>query len=179
MGQFASTTSAQLAGIISDKTGSGSLVFGSAPMLTTPNIVGSGNGSNAAAGSVGEFLSVSVASGSAVSLTSNTAATIATLSLSPGDWDVWGNIWTAPAGTTAQTLTVAGINIAASLPTAPGNGALVQYPFSVAAGAAIGAPVGTVRINISTATTVYLVCLSQFASGTNGAYGFLGARRRR
>ena len=35
LAQFAATTSAQLAGIISDETGSGSLVFGTSPTLTT------------------------------------------------------------------------------------------------------------------------------------------------
>lgn len=35
---FASTTSSQLAGVISDETGSGALVFGTSPALTTPNI---------------------------------------------------------------------------------------------------------------------------------------------
>lgn len=35
---FAATTSAQLAGVISDETGSGSLVFATSPTLTTPNI---------------------------------------------------------------------------------------------------------------------------------------------
>lgn len=35
---FASTTSAQLAGVISDETGSGSLVFGTSPTLATPTI---------------------------------------------------------------------------------------------------------------------------------------------
>lgn len=35
---FASTTSAQLAGVISDETGSGALVFGTSPDLTTPDI---------------------------------------------------------------------------------------------------------------------------------------------
>jgi len=35
---FSSTTSSQLAGIISDETGSGALVFATSPSLTTPNI---------------------------------------------------------------------------------------------------------------------------------------------
>lgn len=35
---FAATTSAQLAGVISDETGSGSLVFGTSPTLATPTI---------------------------------------------------------------------------------------------------------------------------------------------
>lgn len=38
LGQFASTTSAQLAGIMSDETGSGALVFGTSPTLTTPTL---------------------------------------------------------------------------------------------------------------------------------------------
>lgn len=38
LSQFAATTSAQLAGVISDETGSGALVFATSPSLTTPNI---------------------------------------------------------------------------------------------------------------------------------------------
>jgi hypothetical protein len=38
LGQFASTTSLQLAGVISDETGSGSLVFATSPTLVTPNL---------------------------------------------------------------------------------------------------------------------------------------------
>lgn len=38
LGVFGTTTSSQLAGIISDETGSGALVFGTSPTLTTPNI---------------------------------------------------------------------------------------------------------------------------------------------
>lgn len=38
LSQFAATTSAELAGVISDETGSGSLVFAASPTLITPNI---------------------------------------------------------------------------------------------------------------------------------------------
>jgi hypothetical protein len=51
LGQFASTTSAQLAGVISDETGSGALVFANTPTLVTP-VLGtptSGNLSNCTA----------------------------------------------------------------------------------------------------------------------------------
>jgi hypothetical protein len=40
LAQFASTTSAQLAGVISDETGSGSLVFATSPTLSGPSITG-------------------------------------------------------------------------------------------------------------------------------------------
>lgn len=38
LSQFAATTSAQLAGVISDETGSGSLVFATSPVLVTPTL---------------------------------------------------------------------------------------------------------------------------------------------
>ena len=40
LAQFASTTSAQLAGVISDETGSGVLVFGTSPTISTPTLTG-------------------------------------------------------------------------------------------------------------------------------------------
>jgi hypothetical protein len=42
LNQFAATTSAQLAGVISDETGSGALVFGTSPTLTTVTISSGG-----------------------------------------------------------------------------------------------------------------------------------------
>lgn len=39
---FAATTSAQLAGVISDETGSGALVFGTSPTIATPTVSGGG-----------------------------------------------------------------------------------------------------------------------------------------
>jgi len=41
LGFFAATTSSQLAGVVSDETGSGAAVFGTSPSLTTPSISGS------------------------------------------------------------------------------------------------------------------------------------------
>lgn len=40
LNQFAATTSAELAGVISDETGTGSVVFGTSPSLTTPALSG-------------------------------------------------------------------------------------------------------------------------------------------
>lgn len=72
LNQFAATTSAQLAGVISDETGSGALVFATSPTLVTPNIgVATGTsfnsitglssttpGANAGSGSVGTSTTV-------------------------------------------------------------------------------------------------------------------------
>lgn len=40
LGQFAATTSAQLAGVLTDETGSGAAVFGTSPTITTPIVSG-------------------------------------------------------------------------------------------------------------------------------------------
>lgn len=40
LSQFSSTTSSQLAGVISDETGSGSLVFSNAPTISSPTLLG-------------------------------------------------------------------------------------------------------------------------------------------
>lgn len=65
LSQFASTTSAQLLGIISDETGSGSLVFGTSPTIGTPTISG-GTINNASVGattpSTGAFTTLSASS---------------------------------------------------------------------------------------------------------------------
>ncbi|MFM0630785.1 hypothetical protein [Paraburkholderia xenovorans] len=63
LAQFAATTSAQLAGVISDETGSGALVFGTSPTIGSPAISG-GTISNAPiSGSTGAFTTLT-ASGS-------------------------------------------------------------------------------------------------------------------
>ncbi len=65
LGQFASTTSAQLATVISDETGTGILVFGTSPTIVTPTIASFANAnhdhSNSAGG--GNISSTAVASG--------------------------------------------------------------------------------------------------------------------
>ena len=49
LSQFAATTSAELAGVVSDETGSGSLVFGTSPTITTLAISTTGASNKAAA----------------------------------------------------------------------------------------------------------------------------------
>lgn len=54
---FAATTSAQLAGVISDETGSGSLVFATSPSLTTPTLgVASATSINFGGGALSTFV---------------------------------------------------------------------------------------------------------------------------
>jgi hypothetical protein len=72
--------------------------LGTDSKVHVPNTVvlkGVTDASNAIAGNVGEFLSASQAT--ATALTTATTLNLATLSLSPGDWDVWGQIIFTPS----------------------------------------------------------------------------------
>jgi len=103
LGSFGATTSAQLAGVISDETGSGSLVFASSPTLTTPNIgVASGtsltltgdaaiNGGDITTTSTG---TATVFNTNATTLNMGGAATQINIGASSGDVDIAGALQT-------------------------------------------------------------------------------------
>jgi lysophospholipase L1-like esterase len=147
---------------------------------STAGIVGTATNDNANAGSVGEFISSTVLIGSAVALTNATTANVTSISLTAGDWDVTGNVWTNPAGSTTQSLFAAAISTtSATFPTAPASGGSIQLPYAAATGTAIGGPVGRTRLSLSGTTTVFLVVNVNFAASTNSAFGFIGARRVR
>lgn len=136
----------------------------------------------AAAGNIGEYISSQVGSGSAVSLSTGTSADITSIILTPGDWDVWGNLTTAPAGTTTQSDIKGWINtVSATDPTPPNQGCYAEIQTSIAAGLSQTLSTGMMRVSVPTGgpQTVYLSTTVAFATSTLSAYGFLGARRRR
>lgn len=135
---------------------------------------------NAPTGFLGEYLEQEVLAGAAVPLTTTVPANIATLSLTPGDWDVWGSIFSTVAGGTTTQAFIGWIStVSATAPTAPGKGAFMLDPRAVAAGSNCGAPVGTRRISIAVPTTVYLSMRMDFGVSTAAGYGIIAARRRR
>jgi hypothetical protein len=173
-------SSANLAAAITDETGSGSLVFGTSPTLTTPNIVGTSTNNNASAGSVGEVIESTVLTASAVSMTSGATTNITSISLTAGDWDVWGNIWFKPAAGTIMSYTASAITTtSATFPTPPNGGASNTLRLTFPASVEQGFPVGMMRLSLSATTTVYLIGYVEFTVSTQKAYGYLGARRIR
>lgn len=62
LAQFAATTSAQLAGIVSDESGSGSLLFGTSPTIGTPAITGGTISGAPVSGSTGSFTTLTASS---------------------------------------------------------------------------------------------------------------------
>lgn len=140
-------------------------------------VAGTTSNDSAAAGQLGEYQTATIASGAAVALTTATTANVTSLSLTAGDWDVTGTVdYTYGAGTNV-TISQQGIST-----TSATLGAQDTYT-SVYTGGVPTADQGfqtpTVRISISSTTTVYLVSKCAFTVSTNKAYGTIRARRVR
>lgn len=147
---------------------------------STAEIIGTDTNNNADAGSVGELISSTVPSGSAVAVTNVTATDITSIVLTPGDWDVWGLVQTLPAGTTTTQQIIGWTDTSsATLPSPPNEGAYAQLRISTGGGDTQGVGVGTRRYSVASNTTIYLSTLLTFSVSTMSAYGYLAARRRR
>jgi hypothetical protein len=122
------------------------------------------DGSNAAPGDVGEYMT---ATGSAVGLVTTAVTNLASLALTPGDWDVSGSVlFNASAGTHSFF----GVGI----------GTIDTSSFATYAAGAFTQTMPTTmhRMNISAATTVWVVGQAAF-TGTVFATGTINARRAR
>jgi hypothetical protein len=145
------------------------------------NLTGTTTSDNAAAGKVGEYIESDIVLGSAISLTSNVAANITSISLTPGDWDVSaiGRIHSNNASTSFTNGLASISTVSATLN--PADGVAVSTPALVVGNGvnycALGVP--SARISISVTTTVYLVARSAFTVSTAQAYGKISARRAR
>jgi hypothetical protein len=124
------------------------------------------DGSDAAAGQIGEYL---VATASGVALATNVQATVVSLPLTAGDWDVTGDVAFHITGATSSHYG-AGVDaiaqeIIATIPTGSGTWRLGS-----------GAPV---RHSLSAPGTALLVAIATFSAGTVAADGVIQARRVR
>lgn len=148
----------------------------------TVGITGTTTNNSAQAGAIGELLTATIAT-PGTSLTTATPANVITtpfLSLTAGDWDVWGEVCFLPAATTSITQIAAGINsVSATLPAA-GSG-LSQETHAALVPGAIPQCFDVVerRVSIAGTTPYYLVAQAAFTISTLTVFGTLYARRRR
>jgi len=193
LSQFAATTSAQLLGVISDETGSGSLVFSASPTFTgtvnaaaitasglitpssTVGIKGTTTNDNAQAGSIGEYPTPTNLN--AVPLTTNVAANVSSISLPGGDYDIECTANFAPAGSTNIGLIEVGVSTTSATQPALGGYQLLQS--SLTTGLRQTMKSGRVRVPLASTTTVYCVATSVFGTSTMTADGFMSVRRPR
>lgn len=136
---------------------------------------------DAAAGNIGEFISATVLVGAAVPLVTTVSDNITSISLTAGDWDVWGFGATSPAaGTESQAVRFAINTTSATIPTPSPNNAFVGFDNMPANPDQVWAlSTGPCRQSLSGTTTVYLVTKCSFTVSTMAAYGWIAARRVR
>lgn len=152
------------------------------PSFPSSLVLGTTTNDAAAAGGIGEFQSATKARASAVSITSNSAIDIISVSLTAGDWDVEGHLAVEQNTTTVLTTVDAWLSSSsATIPTFPNSGGImsVNVSFTVGTGITQLFPTGTKRFSLSTTTTIYLTGYALFTVSTLTGYGFIQARRVR
>jgi hypothetical protein len=166
---------------IGNTVGAG-LTMPSITFNTTTGIVGTTTNNDAAAGSVGEFVSSVIAAASAVSVSTGTIKDITSISLTAGDWDVWGNVvFLFPASTNYTAL----LSWISSTSVTQPDASLIS-DLSTGAGGAVpggGSAISVVplmrRFSLSGTTTIYLSSQQVFTVSTLTACGGIYARRVR
>lgn len=172
---------------LSGQSGTGAFAGTTAPVFTgisfTTNtgITGTATNDNVVAGDVGEFITSVIDVGTPVSLTTGTPTNLTSISLTPGDWDVGGNITFLPTSTTSLNYLIAWASeTSASLPAAQnyvGHGYTVAG--TVTGAFNVGFSLSPNRVSIAVTTTLYLSCQAGFSASTLSACGQIVARRRR
>lgn len=157
------------------------VTFGSVTFSdNTKGIVGTPTNNSTVAGFVGEFVSSVIAAGSAISILNNTATNLTSISLTAGDWNVWGNITMLPANTTSVNNTSAWISsTSATTPDASliNTSAYAPTVFGIGGNAGNLAPIQ--RFSLASTTTVYITGFSTFTVSTMTMCGGIYARRVR
>lgn len=144
-------------------------------------IVGTSTNDSASAGNVGEYVSATVlASASIAAGASGTPKDITSISLTAGDWDVWGTAgFLAAAGTTSTVMGGWISTTSATQPTGPNNGAFTYTNQSFPTAATEAFPTGNIRLSLAVTTTVYVSANATYAVSTMNIFGGIFARRRR
>jgi hypothetical protein len=150
--------------------------------VTNLKVQGVTDGSNAAAGDVGEFIQASITLGGAAPLTSGTLTVITSTPIAAGDWDVAAVVALSISGSPVITNVLAYVS-----PTSNGSPSVTLLP-AIFGGSVTGVnaeafayPSGPARFTSASAQTAFLltnVSFSGVGSGVSG-YGSIRARRFR
>lgn len=156
-------------------------VFLAEDFNATGQIPGTNTNDSATTGNIGEYVSSTLLSSLAVTLTSGATSNVTSVSLSAGDWDVGGMVNTAIGAGASITGFIAGVSTASALQPSPGFSAYFLSQIVVAAGGNMAANTGDRQITLSASATIYLTTLVNFSGGSStcGAFGVLRARRVR
>lgn len=164
-------------GPLAIQAGGGALTVGGS-LAVTGQLIGGGTTTNnsASAGQIGEAVRATVAS-PGTTLTTGTGLSIASISLTAGDWDVSAMVC-FNGNVTGAIFNGA---ISATTNTLPGGYGddTFQTPYAPTAVADNCGSIPSLRVSLASTTTYYLVAQATFTVGTTKAYGRISARRVR
>lgn len=145
-------------------------------------LIGTATNDSAASGFIGEFTSSTIATGSAVALTTGVTSNITSISLTAGDWDVQVQGFVKAAATTTVNITFVGPSLtSATLNTNVGQFAQLNTFNNV--GSSFGNDPNLhcipVRFSLASTTTIFFVMQVTFGVSTCSGYGIIRARRMR
>jgi hypothetical protein len=146
--------------------------------VTTDQLVCETGAGSAVAGDLGEIKEASIASGSALAITSGTIRNITTISLTAGDWDLFGRAGCIGAAGTTLTYFAGGFSTANNTLVADDQFEYRTASFTIGT-ARINFAIPTRRISLSATTNYFLNVNATFAAATLSGYGYMGARRAR
>lgn len=150
---------------------------------TSSSIIGTTTNDDATAGNLGEFASQVVTFASPAAIGTGVPATICSLSLTAGDWNVWGNIGFYDATTLATVSTlVSNLHTTTNALANTEFRTVISYPAAgtIFAGGAVGFSTPQRRFSLASTTTIYLVAYGVFGvSATISTFGGIYARRTR
>ena len=178
---------------LSGATGTGNFVGANTPTLITPvlgvatatsvafspttgGIVGTAAADSAGAGFVGQVITSNIPNASAITLTTSaTNYNVTSISLTAGDWDVFGNV---NIFSTPGLLTTAIGWTSTTSATTPDQSLRSEFS-ATPAFTAIAMPTPLLRVNVASTTTVYLSAQAIFTSTAPTVCGTIYARRIR
>lgn len=136
----------------------------------------------AAAGNVGEVLTATVVAASAISISNGVPFTLASLTLSPGNWEVSSFLHFVTAATTNVTQMQSGVNVVDATLNPTGvfaHNAMTFAPFVPGPGRILSSrTTGNVQ-TLAAPLTIYCVGQLDFTVSTATAWGGIRAWRRR
>lgn len=150
------------------------VTFGSVAFSpTTKGIVGTTTNNDASPGYVGEVISSHILNASAVSFTSTVATNLTSISLTAGDWDVYGNIWANNGGGALNFMQIWTSSTSATQP----DFSLQSFTYGSATAVVLGSIAPYQRYSLPSTTTIYLSGVVNSTGGANTCSGGIYARR--
>jgi len=172
---YASSTSALATSSALTFDGTNFVTTGSITPSQTGGIIGTTTNNNANAGSVGEYVASTVATGSAVTINyGGSGVPVTSISLTAGDWDVGGWVGYNIAAGSVVTYLIQGISTSNTSITGE-----TSNVFNQIASTGPQIPIPIQRVSIASTTTIYLNSATGGSGTALTAYGTIRARRIR